>query len=114
MGKNRSCSSSRGRRIKRRTRRNEQEETGLQDPETEVSVQQNDQPKEEPHDLGEPEQATTSVHPFSNRIIMPRRSLRTEREKETQLKVAEEKPTPLKMDKVIACKGIRMNRPGQE
>ena len=45
---------------------------------------------------------------------MPRRSLSTEPEKETQLKAGEEKPTPLKMDKVIACKGIRMNRPGQE
>ena len=65
--------------------------------------------KEEPRDLGEPEQATSSVHPFSNRIIMPRRSLRTETEKETQLKAAEEKPNPLKMDKVIAYKGIRMN-----
>ena len=45
---------------------------------------------------------------------MPRRSLRTELEKETQTKEAEEKPTPLKMDKVIACKGIKMNIPGQE
>ena len=79
-----------------------------------MSVQQDVQPKEEPRDLGEPEQATKSVHPFSNRIIMPRRSLSTEPEKETQLKAAEEKPTPLKMDKVIASKGIRMNRPGQE
>ena len=25
-----------------------------------------------------------------------------------------QKPTPLKMEKVISCKGIRMNRPGQE
>ena len=45
---------------------------------------------------------------------MPRRSIRTGLEKETQINPAEEKPTPLKMDKVIACKGIRMNRPGQE
>ena len=79
-----------------------------------MTIQQDVQPKEEPQDLGEPEQATKRVHPFSNRIIMPRRSLSTEPEKETQLKAAEEKPTPLKMDEVIACKGIRMNRPGQE
>ena len=45
---------------------------------------------------------------------MPRGSIRTGLEKETQINPAEEKPTPLKMDKVIACKGIRMNRPGQE
>ena len=117
-GKKRACSSSRGRRIKRRAGRaetkNEEEEVVHQDPEIEVSAHQNPQPKDEPQDLGEPEQNTRSVHPFSNRIIMPRRSLRTELEKETQIKAAEEKPTPLKMDKVIACKGIKMNRPGQE
>ena len=79
-----------------------------------MSAHQNPQPKEEPQDLGEPEQKTRSVHPFSNRIIIPRRSLRTRIEKETQIKAAEEKPTPLKMEKVIACKGIRMNRPSQE
>ena len=45
---------------------------------------------------------------------MLRRSLWTELEKEAQIKAAEEKPTPLKMDKVTACKGIRMNRPGEE
>ena len=115
-GKKRGCSSSRGRRIKRRAGRdeskNEEEEAGLQDQNPEVSAHQNVQPKEEPQDLGEPEQATRSVHPFSNRIIMPKRSLSTELKKEAQIKAAEEKPTPLKMDKVIACKGIRMNRPG--
>ena len=79
-----------------------------------MSAHQNVQPKEEPQDLGKPEQATRSVHPFSNRIIIPRRSLRTELEKEAQIKAAEEKASPLKMDKVIACKGIRMNRPDQE
>ena len=75
-------SSIRGRRIKRRSGRdeskNEEEEAGLQDPNPEVSAHQNVQPKEEPQDLGEPEQATRSVHPFSNRIIMPRRSVRTD------------------------------------
>ena len=45
---------------------------------------------------------------------MPRRSLRTKTEKGTQLKEVEEKPTPLKMDKVIACKVIRIYKPGQE
>ena len=45
---------------------------------------------------------------------MPRGSIKTGLEKETQINPAEEKPTPLKMDKVIACKGIRMNRPSQE
>ena len=70
--------------------------------------------KEEPRDLCEPEKITKNVHPFSNRVIMPRRSPRTKLEKETQFKEAEEKPTPLKMYKVIACKGIRMNISGQE
>ena len=79
-----------------------------------MSAHQNVQPKEEPQDLGEPEQATKSVHPFSNRIIMTKRSLRTELEKEAQIKAAEEKPIPLKMEKVIACKGTRMKIPGQE
>ena len=117
-GKKRACSSSRGRRIKRRAGRDEsqnvEEEVVHQDPKPEVSAHQNPQPKEEPQDLGEPEQSTRGIHPFSNRIIKSRRPLRTESEKETQIKPAEEKPTPLKMDKVIACKGIRMNRPGQE
>ena len=79
-----------------------------------MSEHQNVQPKEEPQDLGELDQARRSVHLFSNRIIMPRRYLMTELEKEAQIKAAEEKPYPLKMDKVIACEGIRMNRPGQE
>ena len=34
--------------------------------------------------------------------------------KKTQIKEADEKKTPLNMDKVIACKGIRMNKPGQD
>ena len=84
-GKKRACSSNRGRRIKRRARRdenkNEEKEVGLQDPEPEVSTHQNVQLKEKPQDLCEPEQITRSVHPFSNRMIMPRRSLRTELEK---------------------------------
>ena len=45
---------------------------------------------------------------------MPRRPIRTGLEKETQINPTEEKLTPLKMDKVIACKGIRMNIPCQE
>ena len=45
---------------------------------------------------------------------MPRRSIRNGLEKETQINPAEEKPTPLKMDKVTTCKGIRMNIPSQE
>ena len=47
-------------------------------------------------------------------MIVPRRSLRTESEKKNPIKPAEEKPTPLRMDKVVACKGIKMNKPGQE
>ena len=118
-GKKRACISSKGRRIKRgagraETKNEEEEEVVHQDPEPEVSAHQNPQPKDEPQYLGELEQNTRNVHPFSNRIIMPRRSLRTELEKGTQIKVAEEKSTPLKMDKVIACKRIRMNKPGQE
>ena len=45
---------------------------------------------------------------------MPIRSNRTKAEKEKSRKPAKEKPTPLKMDKVVACKGVRMSRPGQE
>ena len=47
-------------------------------------------------------------------MIVPGGSLRTEYEKKKLIKPAEEKPTPLKMDKVVACKGIKMNKLGQE
>ena len=47
-------------------------------------------------------------------MIVPRRSLRTESEKKNPIKSAEEKPTPLRMYKVVAYKGIKMNKPVQE
>ena len=47
-------------------------------------------------------------------MIVPRRSLRTESEKKNLIKYAEEKPTLLRMDKVVACKGIKMNKLGRE
>ena len=47
-------------------------------------------------------------------MIVRRRSLKTESEKKKPIKPAEEKPTPLNMDKVVACKRIKMNKPEQE
>ena len=47
-------------------------------------------------------------------MIVPRRSLRTESEKKNPIKSAEEKPTTLRMEKVVAFKGIKMNKQGQE
>ena len=44
----------------------EEEDAVHEDPKPEVSALQDPQPKEEPHDLGESEQSTRSVHPFSN------------------------------------------------
>ena len=88
-GKKRACNSNRGNRIKRRAGNDEiqkvEEEIVHQDPKSEVSAHQNPQPKEEPQDLGESEQSTRSVHPFSNKIIMPRESIRTGLEKKTQI-----------------------------
>ena len=105
-GKKRACSNSRGRRIKKREGRiiEEEEEVVLQDV----------QPKEEPHELGKIEQKSREVHPFSNRKIMPMRSNRIGTEEENPKKLAKEKPTPLKMDKVVACKGVKMSRLGEE
>ena len=45
---------------------------------------------------------------------MPRGSSRTQTEKEKIAKPAEEKPTPLKMDRVVACKGVKMCSPLEE
>ena len=45
---------------------------------------------------------------------MPIRSNRTEAEEKNTSKPAEEKHVSLKMDKVVACKGVRMSRPGEE
>ena len=107
MVRKRECSSSRGRRIKKRTGRIIEEEE-------EKVVHQDVQPKEEPQELGETEKKSREVHPLSNRKIMPMGSNKTGAEKEKIRKPIKEKPIPLKMDKVVACKGLRMSRPGEE
>ena len=45
---------------------------------------------------------------------MPIGSNRTGTKEEKPNKPVKEKPTLLKMDKVVACKGVRMSRPGEE
>ena len=45
---------------------------------------------------------------------MPRGSNRTEPENEKLTKTAKEKPVHLKMDRVVACKGVKMFKPGEE
>ena len=42
------------------------------------------------------------------------RTNRTRAEEEKISKPTKEKLVPLKMDKVVACKGVRMSRPGEE
>ena len=106
-GKKRTCSSNRGRRIKNRAG------STIKEVEGEV-VHQGIQPKEEPKELGETEQKSREIHPFSNREVMPIRSNKTGAEEKKTSKPAKEKHVPLKMDKVVACKGVRMSRPGEE
>ena len=96
-GNKRACSSSRGRRIKRRAGRVTKEVI-------EKVVHQDAQPKEEPQEIGETEQRTRVVHPFSNRMIVHRRSLRTESEKKNPIKHAEEKTNSSKDGKGSSLK----------
>ena len=45
---------------------------------------------------------------------MPMSSNRTGAQKEKTSKPTKENPVPLKMEKVAACKGVMMSRPGEE
>ena len=80
-GKKRSCSSIRGRRIKKRAGRTIEEVE-------EEAVHQGIQPKEEPKELGETKQKSREIHPFSNREVMPIRSNRTGAEEKKTSKPA--------------------------
>ena len=71
-------------------------------------------PKEESQEVGETGRSTKEIHPFSNRKIMPRGSTRTHPDKKKSIKPAEKKPTHLQLDRVVACKGVKMSRPGEE
>ena len=71
-------------------------------------------PRKNLKNLVSTEHKSREIHPFSNREVIPIRSNRTGAEEKKTSKPAKEKPVPLKMDKVIACKGVRMSRPREK